>query len=233
MPSTLTQYKGLLTPSQAAAGIASARTNAARLIADAELLVENDRHASASALAILAIEELGKVQAINIIVLQSEPAKLKEAWRDYRNHRAKNVQWIIPKLAAEGARALAELRAAADPAGDHTAMLDSIKQLSLYTDCYGAAGRWSEPSDAVDPDFAISILATAKMLNRQTRTTERELELWVNIVGPHYSKPTMIDALLDFQRQIFAEGLSSTSADEMEAFVTGRRVGNGQLCSAD
>ncbi len=225
MPSSLTQYKGPLTPSQAADGIALARTNAARLIADAEMLIENNRHASASALAILAIEELGKVQAIKVIVLHSEPAKLKEAWRDYRNHRAKNVQWILPKLAAEGARTLAQLQAAADATGEHTAMLESVKQLSFYTDCYGEAGRWSEPSDAVDPKFAVSILATAQMLNRKTETTERELELWATIVGPHCGKPTMINALLDFQRQMFVEGLTSTSADEMEAFVTGRPVG--------
>lgn len=232
MESSLTQYKGPLTPTQAAEGIALARANAARLISDAELLVENNRYASASALAILAIEELGKVQAIKTIVLQSEPKKLKEAWRDYRNHRAKNVQWILPKLAAEGARTLAQVRSAADPAGDHTAMLDSVKQLSFYTDSYGSAGRWSEPSEAVDPQFAISILATARMLNRQTQTTARELELWATIVGPHYGKPTMIDAVLDFQKQIFNEGLSPTSADEMESFITGRPV-RAQTPSAD
>ena len=59
MPSKLTQYKGPLTPSQAAEGIALARANATRLIADAESLIENGRHATASALTILAIEELG------------------------------------------------------------------------------------------------------------------------------------------------------------------------------
>ncbi|MGI8391963.1 AbiV family abortive infection protein [Brucella anthropi] len=225
MSSTLTQYKGPLTPAQATEGIALARANAARLIADAELLTKNGRHASASALAILAIEELGKVQAIKIIMLQSGAAELKEAWREYRNHRAKNVQWILPKLAGKGARTLAHVRAAADSAGEHTAMLDSVKQLSFYTDCYGEAGRWSEPSDAVDPKFAVSILATARMLNRQKVTTERELELWATIVGPHYDKPTMIDALLEFQKQVFLEGLSPTSAEEMEAFVTGRPVG--------
>jgi AbiV family abortive infection protein len=225
MSSTLTQYKGPLAPAQATEGIALARANAARLIADSDLLMENGRHASASALAILAIEELGKVQAIKIVVLRKGAAELKEAWREYRNHRAKNVQWILPKLAAEGARTLADVRAAADPARDHTAMLDTMKQLSLYTDCYGDAGRWSEPSSAVDPDFAVSILATARILDRQTATTERELELWATIVGPHYDKPTMIDALLDFQKQVFIEGLSSTSAEEMEAFVKGLPVG--------
>ncbi|TPP06642.1 AbiV family abortive infection protein [Rhizobium glycinendophyticum] len=225
MESNLTQYKGPLTPAQASEGISLARANAARLIADAQLLVENNRYASATALAILAIEELGKVQAIKIIVRQSDAKKLKEAWRDYRNHRAKNVQWILPKLAAEGARTFTEVRSAADPGGDHTAMLDNVKQLSFYTDSYGSAGRWSEPSEAIDPKLAISILATAQILNRQTQTTERELELWTTVVGPHYGKPTMIEALLDFQKQVFNEGLSATSAEEMESFITGRPVG--------
>lgn len=211
-------------PSQAAEGIMLARANAARLIADAKLLLENDRHASASALAILAIEELGKVQVIKTIVLQRDEAGLKQAWKDYRNHRAKNVQWIIPKLAAEGARTLQQMRSAADPSGDHTAMLDSIKQLAFYTDCFNASPRWSSPADAVAPDFAEAILSTARLLNRDSETTVRELELWATIVGPHYAKPTMVDALLKFQHQVHAEGLSPVTSEVMEAFVRGKPI---------
>ncbi|MBN7804705.1 AbiV family abortive infection protein [Agrobacterium rosae] len=223
MSSSLTQYKGPLTSRQAAEGIALARRNAARLIADAELLLKNGRHPSASALAILAIEELGKVQAIKTIVLAGDAAMLKAAWKDYRNHRAKNVQWILPKLAAEGARTLEQVRPAADPAGDHTALLDSVKQLSFYTDSYGESGRWSEPVEAVDPNLAVSILSTAQVLNRQTETTERELELWITIVGPHYNRPSMVAALLNFQNQLFQEGLTSTKPEELLDFITGKR----------
>ncbi|MEQ8251475.1 MAG: AbiV family abortive infection protein [Oceanibaculum nanhaiense] len=215
------QYRGALTPSQAAEGIALARANDARLIADSELLLKNKRHASASALAILAIEELGKVQIIKTIVLHGDEVNLKRAWKDFRSHRAKSVQWILPKLAAEGARTLMELRVAADPEGDHTAMLDSVKQLSIYTDCFSDAPRWSEPADAVDMDFAAGILTIAKMLNRDEEITVRELELWTAIVGPHYDKSTMIDALLEFQRQVFAEGLSKTTPEIMEDFIRG------------
>lgn len=117
-----------------------------------------------------------------------------------------------------------QMRAAADPSGEHTAMLDTVKQLALYTDCFNASPRWSEPNDAVDPDFAHAILSTAHMLNRERETIVRELELWATIVGPHYDKPTMIDALIRFQRQVHAEGLSTTSAEAMEAFVRGRPV---------
>lgn len=224
MSSKLFQYRGRLTPSQAAEGIALARTNAARLIADAELLLQNDRHASASALAILAIEELGKVEIIKIIVLQSDEAGLEQAWKEYRNHRAKNVQWIIPKLAAEGARTLQQMRPAADPSGDHTAMLDSVKQLAFYTDCFNASPRWSEPTDAVDLNFAVAILSTARFLGRDCETTVRELELWTTVVGPHYAKPTMVDALLMFQKQVHAEGLSTTTPEALKAFVRGKPI---------
>jgi len=221
MSQRLTQYRGPLTPEHAAEGIALARKNAARLISDAELLLEAHRHASASALAILAIEELGKVQIIKTIVLQTDETGLKQHWKEYRSHRAKNVMWILPKLAAEGARNLMQVRPAADVEGDHTWMLDTIKQLSFYTDCFGQKGRWSDPSDAVEPTFAHAIISTAKMLSRDSITTTRELELWVTIVGPHYDKPTMVHALLSFQKQLFEEGLTTTTAEEMEAFVRG------------
>ena len=224
MTSKLLQYRGALSPEQAAEGIALARSNAARLICDAEVLLEAERHPSAIALAILAIEELGKVQVLKIIVLQSEEAPLKQAWREYRGHRAKNVQWILPGLAAEGARTLEQVRAAADIDGDHTMMLDTIKQLALYTDCFNAVPRWSSPDDAIDAKFAEAILSVAKLLNREATTSVRELELWVELVGPHYNAAGMVAALLRWQQAMFDEGLTTTSAAEMEAFIRGRPV---------
>lgn len=221
MASRLTQYRGPLTAEQAAEGIARARKNAGRLIADAELLLEAGRLASASALAILAIEELGKVQILKTILLHTDSSSLKKAWNEYRSHRAKNVMWILPKLAGEGARTLLQLRPATDIGGDHTAMLDTVKQLSIYTDCLNEQPRWTEPNEAVDAPFAPAIIATARLLNRDATTTVRELELWVEHVRPHYNKPTMPGAMLAFQRKLFAEGLSSTTPEALEAFMKG------------
>jgi AbiV family abortive infection protein len=221
MPSQLTPYRGPLTPEQAAEGIALARKNATRLIADAELLLEANRYASASALAILAIEELGKVQIIKTIVLHANDADLKRSWKDYRNHRAKNVMWILPKLASEEARTLAQLRPATQIDGDHTAMLDSVKQLSFYTDCFTEKARWSEPNEAVDQPFAPAILAVAKLLNRESTATVRELQLWVQLVAPHYNKPTMKDAVLTFQKELFKEGLTTVFPKALGDFMDG------------
>jgi len=224
MSSRITQYRGALTPKQAAEGIALARSNATRLIADAQLLLDANRHPSAAALAILAIEELGKVQIIKMIVLHSEEAALKKSWKEYRSHRAKNVQWIIPTLAAEGARTLNDLKPAADIDGEHTAMLDAIKQLAFYTDCLNAVPRWSEPVDAIDPKFAESIIGVAKLLNRDRVTEVKELELWVELFAPYYDKPGMVEALLRFQQRMVEEGLSDTSVATMEAFVRGQSI---------
>ena len=221
MAERLIQYRGPLTPAQAVEGIALARKNATRLITDAELLLEAGRNASASALAILAIEELGKVQIIKTITLHKGGSELKHAWREYRSHRAKNAHWILPKLAAEGARTLMQVRPATDVDGEHTSMLDTVKQLCFYTDCFNEQPRWSEPGEAVDGQFAPAIVATAKMLNRDKETTHRELEIWADTVGPHYNKPTMIEAVLRFQKQIYDEGLSPTPPAALEAFMKG------------
>lgn len=224
MTERLTQYRGALSAEEAAKGISLARGNATRLIQDAEVLLQAERYPSAIALATLAIEELGKVQIIKIIVLQTDDSALKKAWKEYRSHRAKNVQWILPSLAGQGARTLEQVRSAADIHGEHTMMLDTIKQLALYTDCFGAAGRWSDPAEAVDPKFAEAILGVAKVLNREETTSKRELELWVEMVGPHYQKPGMVEALLRWQQTMFDEGLSKRTAAEMEAFVRGQPI---------
>lgn len=201
-----------------------ARKNASRLLADAEILLQAGRHASASALAILAIEELGKVQIIKTIVLCAEGSSLKQGWKEYRSHRAKNVMWILPKLAAEGARTMMELQEATEIDGAHTSMLDTVKQLCLYTDCFNESPRWSEPSNAADPGFAPAIIGTAKMLYRERGTSTRELQLWIKIVKPHYNKPTMTKALLAFQREAVREGLATMSPESLEAFLRGEPV---------
>lgn len=233
MSSRLKQYRGPLSPEQAAEGIAEARKNAARLLADAELLLEADRRPTASALAILAIEELGKVQILKRIALHNEGRDLKDAWQEYRNHRAKNAMWILPKLAAEGARTMMQLRPATDIGGDHTGMLDTVKQLSIYTDCYGDEARWSAPGEAVDLEFAPAIIATAKMLSSERETTVRELELWVQYVRPHYGQPTMPDAMLSFQHQLFEEGLTSTKPEALQSFMRGSPVPVGDQKTDD
>jgi AbiV family abortive infection protein len=99
----LDKYKGRLTPEQIAEGINAASRNAVRLVGDADLLLESERFPSAAALAILAIEEAGKVAILReLSVAQEEDKALDNCWRDYRRHTKKNVAWLLPQLVAEG-----------------------------------------------------------------------------------------------------------------------------------
>ncbi len=84
----------------------AARANAKRLVEDARRLLDKGCHASAAALAILAIEEAGKVSILRALSVARDDQDMKETWRDYRSHAKKNMAWILPQLAAQGARDL-------------------------------------------------------------------------------------------------------------------------------
>ena len=62
--STPPRFRGRLSPKQVAVGMNAAARNAARLVSDAEILLEAKRYPSAAALAVLAIEESGETSRI-------------------------------------------------------------------------------------------------------------------------------------------------------------------------
>jgi AbiV family abortive infection protein len=83
-------YRGPLTCGQAAAGITAARANAQELLDEAKLLARAKRWARAAALAILAIEEVGKVPIIRMLLLAGSDNELADTWRDFVRHTSKN-----------------------------------------------------------------------------------------------------------------------------------------------
>ncbi len=230
MKSHLHPYKGPLTPAQITEGIAAAQANALRLLDDAKVLLEARRYPSATALAILSIEERGKVIILKRIALVSDPADVKGAWREYRSHRAKNAGWVIPQLIAEGARTMRAMAAAVDPDAEHTGVLDALKQVSFYTDCLGNK-HWSIPSEVVDEDLASSMVRSAEVMWGAKVVTQREVELWAQIVGPHYNQSGMLEAVVRWQGAMVAEGLSDTAPEHLEAFMGAQpaRLDSGQL----
>ena len=223
MKSQLQPYAGPLTPAQIVDGITAAQSNALRLLDDAKLLLEAGRYPSASALAILSMEERGKVIVLKRFALVSDPADLKAAWREYRNHRAKNAGWIIPQLVRQGARTMREMAAAVDPDAEHAALLDAVKQVSFYSDCLGNR-HWSIPTVVIDQGIARSMVASAEAMWGAREITVREVELWAQIVGPHYNQPGMRDAVIRWQHTMVIEGMSETTAESLEAFMRGRPI---------
>ena len=54
--------------------------------------------------------------------------------------------------------------------------------------------------------------------------TAREMELWHEIVAPHYAKQEMPDAVIRCEEALKKEGLKDTSIEGLRAFMEGRPI---------
>lgn len=211
-------FRGRLSASEIAIGMNAASRNAMRLLDDASLLFEKQRYPTAVSLAVLAIEEAGKLSILRGLSIAPNNNVLAEEWKNYRKHTAKNVAWIIGDLAAQGAKTLNDLRPIFDRNSDHGTVLDTIKQIGFYTDCY-ANGHWSEPQEVIDHELALSILSVAKILCRGRETSEREIQLWIHHLAEHWGTPDMRLACLRFHQALVEEGLTKNDLEEMREFL--------------
>lgn len=216
-----TQYRGRLTIEQVAAGMNAATSNAKRLAEDARILLDMDRLPTSASLAALAIEESGKVVILRRF-LTATPEELKGLWREYRSHKKKNLNWILPQLVAAGARRLDDFRPIVDESSDHPAVLDAVKQIGFYTDCFGEA-HWSIPAEVVNASLAESLVTTAEFLSPERTVQIRELELWAKHLGPVWNKEPqwMKQALANWYREMQDEGLAPEGDNKMQEFVRG------------
>jgi len=216
----LNQYKGKLTPSEIANGMNEAASNARRLCEDAKLLLTNERYPSALSLAVLSIEESGKLSIFRSLALASDQKELSKTWREYRSHTSKNTMWIFLQMFLQGARRLADFRPLVEDGAEHPFHLDKLKQLSFYTDCLGKR-QWSVPEEVIDENLAQYIVQIAELLVPKREFTEREIELWIHHLQPVWKQhmELMEAAVAAWHQQMCAEGLSSGDPDDMEKFI--------------
>lgn len=217
----LKPYRATLTPGQVADGMNAAVRNAQRLLDDAKLLLANGRWPSAASMAALCIEESGKLEILRRFLIATTD-DTKELWRQYRSHTSKNVSWIFQDLVANGARQLQDFQPMFDKQSDHPQVLDATKQLGLYTDCLGSA-RWSIPDEVIGESLAQSLVSAAEILCPVHPITQRELDLWIEHLGPVWNKKTewMQQALINWYRALQDEGLAPPGPNRMQAFVSG------------
>jgi AbiV family abortive infection protein len=185
------QYRGRLTPAQAAAGIDSAMRTARGLLRDAELLLEKERWQRGTALSILAVEEMGKVEILRSILLARDADELEDEWRAYRSHTKKNVSWIFLDLVRKGARKLEQFKPIFDTRSDHPKFLDAVKQTCFYSDVSGEC-EWFSPEQKIKPELARAMFTVAKLLvpkGPSPITSEEELKLWVKHLRPVWKGP--------------------------------------------
>lgn len=218
----LSQYRGRLTPAQVADGMNAAICNARRLADDARALFDLERYPTAASIAILSIEESGKVGILRHFAMAPDLPSCRKVWQDYRNHRRKNAAWILPDLVAAGARDLESLRPATEPGAEHTALLNNIKQIGLYSDCLGNA-HWSEPEKVIDRGLAEMLVKIADLFAKKEAVTPEEIELWISHLGPVYgaSLDTMKKALVGWYRAMNEAGLLEEDDTVVKGFVMG------------
>lgn len=216
----LDQYCGALTAAEIAEGMNAAVANAAHLFRDAELLLSHGSFATALSLAILAIEEAGKITILRGMALANTTEEVLKSWRAYRSHRQKNVAWMFHSIVAQGGRQLDDFRPMFDESSDHPALADQIKQVGLYTDCLGKR-HWSVPEEVINEQLARSFVASAEAILAKPgrRFSVREIELWQEHLGPVWGRDSesMRSALVRWAAALAKEGLGD--AADLAGFV--------------
>jgi AbiV family abortive infection protein len=220
MSAPRTLYRGRLSPAEAAEGMNLAVQNARRLLTDASVLLDRGSYATAASLAILAIEETGKVSVLRAVLLARSDEELKQEWKSYRSHTDKNVAWVIADLANKGARTLEDLKPMYDKSSDHPQVLDQLKQLGFYTDCVSGP-RWTNPSEAIPRDLAEMLVRIAGVLSGGSPQNEEALRLWVKHLGPVWKgeMSSMKQALINWHQEMIEKGLTTIGAEEFDKFV--------------
>jgi AbiV family abortive infection protein len=197
----------------------AATANARRLAQDARALFSNERFPSAASLAALSIEESGKVVILRRF-LTAGPDDIKSLWKEYRSHTKKNINWILPQLAAQGARRLEDFRLIVDDSSDHPRVLDATKQIGFYTDCFNQA-HWSVPAEVIDRELAKGLVTAAEVLAPERVVAVLELELWAKHMKPVWNKKVewMQQALVNWYSDMQAAGLAPAGMNVMSAFI--------------
>ena len=220
MKNRLAQYKGNLSSIEIADGMNAASKNAARLSNDANILLKEGRYPSATALAILSIEESGKLSILRELAVVNNEKSQAECWRSYRSHTKKNIAWLLPQLAIEGATKLDDFRPLFDKKADHPFVLDQLKQLSFYTDCLGDK-NWSIPDDVIDEELARSIVSIANIFSKNKEIEPLEIELWIKHLGPVWmlSDEAMKKGLENWYDETQSLGLATEGENKMKQFI--------------
>jgi AbiV family abortive infection protein len=214
------QYRGRLTSAEIAKGMNAARENAQRLAKDARLLFDNKRYPSALALAILSIEEGGKSSVLRGLAVASTDAELIDNWKDYRSHVKKNAHWMLLYMVSQGGRRLEDFLPLFQPDAEHTEILDSLKQISLYTDSF-RKGVWSIPEKAITEEIAGQILRIAEICCQTREVNTEEMDLWIEYLKPVWNSIGEREkALVEFDNEARKRGLIPPgTAMSMEVFM--------------
>lgn len=214
-------FTGCLSPKMIAEGCNLAMENAARLAKDARCLFDEGSYQSAAALATLSIEESGKVHVLEHLALADDEKEAKALWRRYRKHTDKNIFWSFSLEKGQGVIDALEKHFSKDI--QQPQLLETLKQLSLYTDCV-SSGRWISPCEIPENSikrFAEGLIKIAELHSSIHHRTVRDIEILIECVKPVKDRKGDIQyAMAEYMRKLQQEGLMPAEID-IDEILTG------------
>jgi hypothetical protein len=137
---------------------------------------------------------------------------------------SKNRLLALPLLKSSGAKGLDDLMPLFE-GSEYPLSIENLKQVSFYSDCLEGA-RWSSPDKTICEEMAKGVIAAAKaVIRNKAHVTEKEVELWIQHMGPVWKKDWELGkvALKNWFADLVRLGLLKGNADDYASFVDGRK----------
>lgn len=150
--------KGPLDPEEISAGIASCIKNAEELINDGDVLLESGRRTRALTCYLIANEELGKVELLNMMAKTNPDSEKgwKARWRQFRSHETKQAFSVVEQVVERGrALGLDAVKGMENVLADVTPALKQLREDTLYVDFAVEDRRWLSP-ERFDGDWPLT-----------------------------------------------------------------------------
>lgn len=193
------------TVEQIAAAINATRRNGRALVEESRILFAAGRYARAGALAILSIEEAGKINVLRCVAVARSAEERENFAKDLTSHREKNSHWIIGALRQNAPFPMLVLSALEGKDGGHSKYLDKLKQATLYTDII-KDGSCREPKDVMNGALAEELINCAEELLPDVVTAPQELELLRNHFSQCENFYDLVEAIGGFLGELKTEG---------------------------
>jgi AbiV family abortive infection protein len=206
------EYRGPLSPAQAAEGIRVINRNVRELHRASQILFTNGCYAQSTALSMIAMEESQKVPLVLMLVYAVSAEDQRAVWAEFRDHKKKHAQFghtlasnavVEGKLPLEATAIVGFAANVVDPSA-----MELGKQLLIYSDCL-AGPRWSLPANIAGEQIARQhLMAVAEMVAGLYDLSEDELKIWAkHMIGAHTSASEMLDRFERTQQELAAKGL--------------------------
>lgn len=147
------QHWGALSTEKVAEGVNAALRNAQELYDEAKILFDQGRFARAASLAILSVEEAGKVFLLPLLLTTSDKKQLRLIWKGFRHHKHKNAHVHLQMTKGVPTPTTRHAIAAGKSIETWSDGLEDYKQIGFYSDCTSTAD-WGIPSETIKKEGA-------------------------------------------------------------------------------